>query len=489
MTTSLFPQIKRVDEDETSKILKNVLFDVDQDHDEVKLDQIFEEFMHLTEESIHEDDEDDSDGDTTSSSDSSNSTSSSSGDDDSDSSESEDDDEDIEDDDKHQQQQQPITTTASREPTSWNLDQFIKTTIPVSNNKPAASKPSTKTTATTNTTTTTTTNTITNTTTKSPVNELPVPSPVPSSVASPTPSPVPSSVPPTKKPLLASQKPQHPPPSQQQQQQQPIQQSAPTQKQQPSANNNNFLVVIDLAKLKRIPQTKAPTPTTKAPTPTSCSSNIILTAKNLKHEGDALKDKTKQAIKYLESAMYFILNAYEIETTNLTNSNRNTIQQNQATVFGYYNDTIALLKHAMRITMPGTENHSNDMTTIKVHTLAVRFSSLLYMKLYKIKERELIENNKVINSLHNTSPVQQADSSLIGVKPQLLSAYKRQISILNTLKYANDVWQQADQLCEQHPAVRIFFSTIETHCGALTMISPVSRWMDYVKCGLKLLKG
>lgn len=228
------------------------------------------------------------------------------------------------------------------------------------------------------------------------------------------------------------------------------------------------MVQIDTSKLKRVP-------TGKAPTPTASSSNYMLTAKAIKHEADAERDKTKQAIKYLESSMYFILHGHELEC--LGNKQ----------FPNFFSDTIPLFKHSLRLSHPNNE-HLDHMTNLKIHTLNLRCLGLLYMKLFKLRERDLHENNKIIQSQQNSSPVQQSDSLLVGIRPQLLGAYKRQIAIFNHLKYAHDYWQQADQFCDQHPAVRIFFSTIESNCGTLNMTSPLPKLMDHVKCGLKLLR-
>lgn len=359
--TTLFPQIKRVDEDETSKIIKNVLFD---DHDEVKLEQIFDELTHLTEESItFSDDDEDEDED------------------DEDEDEDEDDDTDSDSDSSESEDEVKIQTPAApRGPTSWNLDQFIKT-IPIANKTSNHSD--------------------------------------------------------NKKPT-----------------------------QEP------HIVQIDLSKLKRIPTTKNHT--------LQPISKLFSTAKALKHEADAEKDKTKQAIKYLEAAMHFILHAQEMETSAKD-------PKDITEYVKYYIDTITFLKHIMRSSATRSD-HQDNMTNLKIHTLCVRCLSIVHMRLYKSRERELLELLKTISSNQNCPTIQQADSLLIGIRPQILSSYEKQLAIYNNLRYANDYWQQADQLCDQHPAVRIFFSTIQSNCGTLTMISQFTKLMDHVKCGLKLLR-
>lgn len=518
--TTLFPQIKRVDEDETSKIIKNVLFD---DHDEEKLEQIFDEFMHLTEESItysdvdqengdDEDDDDDDDEDDDDSESESESDSSESGDDG--------------DDDVNIKEEQ----SASREPTSWNLDQFINAipvTKPPKQTPPKQTPPKQQQQQLQQT--------------KPPQPPPPLASPAkrphikkepkdippqskiksqPTPEIQPTPKaqPIPKSQPipkaqstpkaqPIPKPqvipkLEAGPKleptPQSQPAPQQQPtplvqpapqlqptlQAQPIPQTQTTPQTQPTQHiqstpqtqpthqpsNGSCIVQIDLSRLKRIP-------TTKAPTPTVSNSSSLSTARSIKHEADAEKDKTKKDIKYLEAGMYFLIHGNELE---------------QRLSIPYLNDLVPLFKHISRITMPASSSQLDNMTDLKVHILTLRSLSLLFYINYRSRERELKEASKIISSQNDSSPpstIQQADSLLIGIKPQLLSAYTKQFKIFSCLREAHDYWHKADYLCDQHPALRVFLSTIDTNCGHLSMISPISRLIEHIKCGLKLLRA
>lgn len=654
--TTLFPQIKRVSEDETSKIIKNVLFS---DQDEFKLDKIFEEFTHLTKETItssdvevddddddddidededenindqkfafqvekdkplksqlmnsksrgksagieengaasdEDDDEDndaedddDNDGTDDDGDDSSDEDGDGQDDDDdsgsSDDSDSSDSDEDIDTNKvpKLSSSPPPPPQQASREPTSWNLDQFIKS-IPVTTNN-SKQPPQTKQ---QNGTSSQNTNhqqqhhhnnhsnginninhnnnnnnshkhqhhipakqvkkeptvvevkpepMVISSPDEEPIRSVePVPSPVPSikkqppSAASTTssssitsqPVKTPQSIGSNSQPI--SNKYEHAFKSSQQSSQQLQQPLHPSKSSNPqlhqtntslqsqtthqnnssgsgsssttttttinsnsnninssnNTNNNNHLqiqnnhkpsgsciVQIDLSKLKRIPSTKAPTPTTLA------YSNSILTGRALKHEADAEKDKTKQAIKYLESAMYFVLHGNEQEIANSNTS--------------YYVGTVSLFKHVIKISAPDNANPDN-MTNLKINALAQKCLSLLHYRLYKVQEQSLAETAKTIHQYTQNSPIQQMDGLLIGIRPQLLSAYKKQLAIYNELRSAHDKWHNVEYLCDSHPALRIFFSTIESNCGPLTMITSFSKLMDHVKCGLKLLR-
>jgi hypothetical protein len=204
-------------------------------------------------------------------------------------------------------------------------------------------------------------------------------------------------------------------------------------------------------------------------------SKSIQTAKALKHEADVEKDKTKQAIKYLEACMYFILHGQELEKESSHGTQ-------------YYFDVIPLLKHVRKLSASCNPDNPDNMTNLKINALTQKCLSILYTKLYKLRESELPELAKLTNSQQNGSPIQQADELLIGVKLSFLSAYKRQMAIFEILKNAHDNWLNAEHLCDQHPALKIFFSTIESNCGPLTMITPFSKLMDHVQCGLKLLR-
>jgi hypothetical protein len=201
-------------------------------------------------------------------------------------------------------------------------------------------------------------------------------------------------------------------------------------------------------------------------------SKSILTAKALKHEADVEKDKTKQAIKYLEACMYFILHGQELEEGRER----------------YYYEIIPLFKHVRKLSASCSPDNPDNMTSLKINALTQKCLSILYTKLYKLRERELPELAKATSSSQNGSPIQQNDELLIGVKPSFLSAYKRQMAIFDYLKNAHDYWHSAELLCDQHPALKIFFSTIESNCGPLTMITSFSKLMDHVQCGLKLLR-
>lgn len=423
---TLFPI--RSDEDETSKIIKNVLLD-----GKDELDHIFDEFIHLTEESIitnddddeDDDDEDDEDEEEEDDDDEEEEEEEDEEDDDDDDDEDDDDDDDDDDEDDNNNNNnnniendldERAQPRLGHEPQTWNLDQFI----PVVKKEAAAAAA-------------VATPTIKTEKLASPVVTKQVPS-VPSipSVSSSVPS-IPS---------VSSSVPSIP----------SVSSSVA------SSASSNYLVQIDLSKLKRIPSLKV---------------SAISTAKALKHEADAEKDKTQQALKYLKSASYFVLNGHEKAPV--------------VDEYTSYIEALPLFKHVLRMSMPSKENLDN-MTNLKVHTLCIKCMSLVHMKLYRLKERELPEFNKIIDQIQ---PVKNSSlpGDLLGVKPTLLNAYRKQLAIFSNLRCAIDYWQRAEQFCEQHPAVRIFFTTIETNVGPLTQTSSIPKLIETVKCGFKLLKS
>lgn len=482
--TTLFPQIKRVDEDETSKIIKNVLFNSQETN---KLEKILNELTNLTEELSYSDDDDVSDSEG----------SNSNSDDDDDDGDSSDDSED----------------TPPRGPTSWNLDQFI-------NSQPQPQPPHPR--SPTPPQLAPTSKSPSLSPSPPPVQKLrsPTPSPparpppqishpqikqrpepklapkvgpklvIPKLVAKLEPKREPEPVP-ERVPIIKTEPVIEPEPrlqskyepklqsrtsaSQHQLQPQPHSQTHP-HSQSNHVNQNHLkhsqpadscIVQIDLSKLKRIP-------TIKAPTPTMTGSKSILTAKALKHEADVEKDRTKQAIKYLEACMHFTLHGQELEKEKRDSS--------------YYQDIIPLFKHVRNLSASCSPDNPDNMTNLKIHALTQKCLGILYTKLYRLRERDLPELAKLTSSHQNGSPIQQADELLIGLKPSVLSAYRRQIAIFENLKNAHDNWHKAEHHCDQNPALKIFFSTIESNCGPLTMITPFSKLMDHVQCGLKLLR-
>lgn len=425
MMTTLFPYVKRVPEDETSKIIKIP--------DDIRLSLIFEEFSNLTKTISHflsDDDSSDSSGE----------------------------------------------ESAFSEPTSWNLDQFIPRATTVKNEEHTNSSAS-------------------STLTLQPTPQIPptqITTPIPTTANSnfmvqidlsklkripqlrneSTPSPPSQSV------HLQQQQPPKiqvkvEPQAQPSIQTQPILQSQP----QPQTQ----LLSANQYQVQNSARTPTPTPTpTATPTPTPISVSTIpptlKKAKELKREADLEPDKTKQSIKYLESSMNFVLHANELETQKVSHKIFTSI----------YQETIPLLKHVLKLSQPPRDKFNEDkqfMTNLKLYTLALRCLSLLHMKLYKLRERDVIENLRHINAHQKNSPLDQTDNKQI--TPYLF----RQVYNYNFLKYAVDCWQQADQLCDEHPSVKLFFSTIESNCGSLVLATSFHKLMDHVQCGLKLLRS
>ena len=101
-------------------------------------------------------------------------------------------------------------------------------------------------------------------------------------------------------------------------------------------------------------------------------------AKKLKHEADReSSNRERQALKYLEAVLYFIL-------CGCTTENRN----DPAAAYTMYKETLNLVRHVTRplrsAEMTGTANN-------KLAILSLRCQSLLYLKLYKLRRNELRE--------------------------------------------------------------------------------------------------
>ena len=119
-------------------------------------------------------------------------------------------------------------------------------------------------------------------------------------------------------------------------------------------------------------------------------------AKKLKHEAD--RDSTnreRQALKYLEAVLYFIL-------CGCTTENRN----DPAAAYTMYKETLNLVRHVTRplrsAEMTGTANN-------KLAILSLRCQSLLYLKLYKLRRNELRECQQKLEDLLN-NPIKNGTS-------------------------------------------------------------------------------
>ena len=114
-------------------------------------------------------------------------------------------------------------------------------------------------------------------------------------------------------------------------------------------------------------------------------------AKKLKHEADGIPgNRERQAMKYLEAVLYFILCGTFSET-----------RGDYASAYTMYKETLNLVHHVtrpLRSSEAGTAGTDN-----KLAILSLRCQSLLYLKLYKLRRTEVRECQQKLGDLLNQS--------------------------------------------------------------------------------------
>ena len=207
--------------------------------------------------------------------------------------------------------------------------------------------------------------------------------------------------------------------------------------------------------------------------------DYLSAAKRLKHAADREADRTIQACKYLEAVLYFILTGNAMEQRNGTNEAEK--------VFLMYKETLNLIRQITTKFSKSRSPHSADIPTTdhKLTTLSYRCQSLLYLKLSRIKSKEIRENNKTIQS---QSPEANSSSSSVSLSSTLFNLIQRQLFLLQQYHTAHDLWQQGDHLIEKHGSCKAFFSALDKECGPLSLNSSFDQLVHYVRTGLQILK-
>merc|ERR1719210_1171171 len=120
----------------------------------------------------------------------------------------------------------------------------------------------------------------------------------------------------------------------------------------------------------------------------------MVQGKGLKHEADKEPDRERQAMKYLQAVLHFILYAH-------ANEQRNEKQG----AFTIYQETLNLVKHVCR---PFKNSEFGNFDN-KLAVISLRCQSLLFLKLYKMRRHELKECQKIIGDhIQKASSASQA---------------------------------------------------------------------------------
>lgn len=206
--------------------------------------------------------------------------------------------------------------------------------------------------------------------------------------------------------------------------------------------------------------------------------DYLSAAKRLKHAADRENDRTIQACKYLEAVLYFILTGNAMEQRNGTNEAEK--------VFLMYKETLNLIRQITTKFSKSRSPHSADIPTTdhKLTTLSYRCQSLLYLKLSRIKSKEIRENNKAIQS---QSPEANSAGN-VSLPSTVFNVIQRQLFLLQQYHTAHDLWQQGDHLIEKYGSCKAFFSALDKECGPLSLNSSFDQLVHYVRTGLQILK-
>ena len=254
--------------------------------------------------------------------------------------------------------------------------------------------------------------------------------------------------------------------------------SSPPQLLPPLSNSSLLPIPPPLTTAPNISLTSSRT-TPEMPSSVGQPDDYLSAAKRLKHAADRETDRTVQACKYLEAVLYFILTGNSMEQRNSTNEAEK--------VFLMYKETLNLIRQITNKFSKSRSPHSADIPTTdhKLTTLSYRCQSLLYLKLSRIKSKEIRDNNKTIQS--QSSDLNSSGTN-VTIASSLLTAFQRQLFLLQQYHTAHDLWQQADHLIEKHPSCKAFFFALDKECGSLSLNSSFDQLVHYVRTGLQILK-
>jgi hypothetical protein len=207
--------------------------------------------------------------------------------------------------------------------------------------------------------------------------------------------------------------------------------------------------------------------------------DFLSAAKRIKHAADRETDRTVQACKYLEAVLYFILTGNAMELSG------NETEK----VCVMYKETLNLIRQITNKFAKSRSSHSADIPTTdhKLTTLSYRCQSLLFLKLSRLKSREIRDNNKSIQQqsleINNNS-----NTNSTTIPTSLLNVFQRQLLLLQQYHTAHDLWQQADHLIEKHASCKAFFVALDNVAGCLSLNSTFDHLVHYVRTGLQILK-
>ena len=201
-------------------------------------------------------------------------------------------------------------------------------------------------------------------------------------------------------------------------------------------------------------------------------------AKQLKREADTLNNPIIKSKMYVKSVLYFILHADSTE------------QRGDLTAaYGIFKDTVSLVEYILNYRPKlSTESDGPFALDSKLTILSYRCQSLLYLKLYKMRKKELKETSQKLKViLKNASDMQSSPAlgnSEISIPHTLV---RKQFNYSNYLTNCYELWEQAKIYMARRNCCE-FFAYLDQNHVRLSLDSSLKDLVKYAQAGLDHLK-
>ncbi|XP_049878618.1 AF4/FMR2 family member 1-like isoform X2 [Pectinophora gossypiella] len=221
-------------------------------------------------------------------------------------------------------------------------------------------------------------------------------------------------------------------------------------------------------------------------------------AKRLRTAAEREQEPLARVMLYLESVLCFVLTGRVLE-----------LELDTKRAFTIYRETIEYIKSIH--SMPQRFRASPHSTFSKLDILSLRVQALLYLRMFKMYNREVKEYYKIVQEYQqkpacaeSVSPLSPSPSPAgsVGSAGSASSGYcslahsvpaHAHHALLQLTKYytflyvAHELWEQADCLCRLRPNQDLFIA-VDRKCGPLTLFSTFRHLVQYVRHAISLLK-
>ncbi|CAG0884987.1 unnamed protein product [Darwinula stevensoni] len=126
-------------------------------------------------------------------------------------------------------------------------------------------------------------------------------------------------------------------------------------------------------------------------------------AKKLKHLADDEKDRTTQAMTYLEAVMYFLLTGNAMEKDRVTHKS----------AFIMYKDTLNLIRYISSKFRNHPSSSQHNSQDNKLNVLSLRCQALLHLKLYQMKRYEMRDLHRFFAEFFQKTAAARAESASV----------------------------------------------------------------------------